>query len=240
MIKRLKLFLLGLFVSIISHTSGQVSYENVDASTFSNLIEQGGGLLLDVRTPGEYSRGHIAGSTLIDIADPGAANKINMLQKNKPVYVYCLTGSRSQVVANYMVQNGFDKVYNLQRGIVEWHQMSLPIVQGEQVVASESRVYQQTDMEQLLKTNSLVLVNFHAPWCAPCKKMAPDIERLSQQLSGKAMVAKVDVDVNKQLQKSFGVESIPGLVLYKEGKEVWRHAGLISYDDLMKVMASYV
>lgn len=231
---------LVLFIGLINTTYAQNTYKNVDATTFKQLIEKENGLLLDVRTPGEYSRGHIAGSTLIDVSDPQAVSKIQVLQKNKPVYIYCLTGSRSQMVANFMVQNGFPEVYNLQRGVVEWNQMGFPIKQSQRVVAATSPVYQEKDIEELLRVNNVVLINFHAPWCAPCKKMAPAIAKLSNEYAGRAKITKVDVDVNKKLQQVYGVQSIPGLVLYKNGKEVWRYSGVLSYDDLLKVMSQFV
>lgn len=214
--------------------------KHVDAKTFFNQIQLNEGIILDVRTSGEYSRGHIEGSTLISVADKKVTDKLNMLQKDKAIYVYCLTGSRSRSVVNYMSQNGFSNVYNLQRGIVEWHQMGYPIVQSKVVAQSQNKTYSATDFNSLLNSNELVLIDFHAPWCAPCKKMAPSIEKLKADYKGKALVEKVDVEVNKSLQTSYKVQSIPGLVLFKNGKEIWRYTGILTYNELAATLNKHL
>lgn len=232
--KNLILFLSAI-VLFIGCSNAQL-YQNVDSKAFSELIAAGKGIVLDVRTPQEYSRGHIDGSTLISTNDPKFVDKVRLLQKDKPLYIYCLTGSRSRAVANYLSQNGYSKVYNLQRGIIEWNQMGYPISQSNMVAQSTSKVYSKTEFQNIVAKNSLVLVDFHAPWCAPCKKMAPDIEKLKQTYAGKATIKKVDVEVNKELQTAYGVQSIPGLVLFKNGQEIWRHTGGLNYNQLSDII----
>lgn len=234
-----KLGLTILSIAIICGASSQQLF-NVDAKTFADKIELEEGIVLDVRTPGEYSRGHIKNATLISTSDQEFVHKVKLLQKDKPIYVYCLTGSRSRAVSYYLYQNGYAKVYNLQRGIVEWNQLGYPIEQSNQVVASANKTYSTTDFSNLVNSNTLVLVNFHAPWCAPCKKMAPMIEDVKNEFAGKAKVEKVDIESNKSLQTSYEVQSIPGLILFKDGKEVWRHTGVIEYNVLTNTMNKYL
>ena len=234
-----KFFLLSVTSFILSFTlSAQVNH--VDANKFKNLSDKGTGIVLDVRTPDEYSRGHIENSTLISINDPNVLDKLALLQKNKPIYVYCLTGSRSRAVADYLVKNGYGQVYNLQRGILQWQQMGYTVTRGTNPVAGKFKTYTVGDFNQMLKSNNVVLVDFNAPWCAPCKKMSPIIAEIKQNYSGKAHIEKLDVQSNKMLQKVYGVESIPGLILFKNGKEVWKHTGVISYEELTSIMDAYL
>lgn len=205
---------------------------HVNSQKFSELINSEEGVLLDVRTAQEYSRGHIEGSTLISTNDRSFVNKVSLLQKDKPIYIYCLTGSRSKMVANYLSQNGYTKIYNLARGILEWQQYGYPIVQSTSVVASASKTYTEQDFANLIKTNNVVLVDFHAPWCAPCKKLSPIIDQVKKDYQGKAKIEKVDIEANKSLKNAYQIQSIPGLLLFKNGKQVWKHTGPISYDDL--------
>ena len=86
------LFVTGVYAQAVKH---------VDARKFQELTQAENGVILDVRTPQEYSHGHIEGSTLISVSDREFVNKINLLQKDKPVYLYCLTGSRSNSAARY-------------------------------------------------------------------------------------------------------------------------------------------
>ena len=93
--------------------------KNVDVAEFEKLIKSGKGQLVDVRTPGEYNRGHIEGAKNINIADNFADN-IQKLDKNEPVYVYCAVGGRSSQAMKMMHQMGFKEVYNLMGGYNAW------------------------------------------------------------------------------------------------------------------------
>jgi len=71
-----------------------------------------------------------------------------------------------------------------------------------------------------------VLVDFWAPWCGPCRMLAPTIETLAEQYTGKARVGKVNVDDNQQLAANYRVEGIPTVIVYKGGEEVDRLVGV--------------
>ena len=212
------------------------SVVNVDASKFFELTQSGNGIILDVRTPQEYSRGHIKDATLIDVSNNQFPSKINLLQKDKPVYVYCLTGSRSRSAASYMVRIGFTKVYNLQSGILDWQRSGFPIVQSNATVSNTSKKYTADDFQNLISTNKLVLVDFNAPWCAPCKQMIPTIDKLSQTYKGKLTVEKIDMESNRALADANQVKSIPGFILFRNGQKIWTYKGVISYEDLASII----
>lgn len=214
--------------------------ENVDAVKFKDLIGKGNMILLDVRTLGEYSRGHIQGSTLIDISDRDFASKVSMLQKDKTILIYCLSGSRSDAAAGYMSRQGFKKIYTLQQGIMTWSRQGFSLEQSNEMVASTGITYTEQSFSKLLKDNKLVLVDFHAVWCAPCKAMSPVIDKVSADFKGKAKVEKVDIEANKAITAACQVQTIPGFVLFKDGKKVWSYNGVISYADLSGVIKKYL
>ena len=220
------------FMLIAFSCSTAQPYENVDAKTFSALIKKRDGVILDVRTEQEYLRGHIENSTLISTSDPKFVEKVSLLQKNKPLYIYCLSGSRSRAVANYLSQNGFTNVYNLTRGLLDWNQNGLALAKGTVNQTEHTKTYTANEFDALLSKNKLVLVDFYAPWCAPCKKMAPVVADIEKNFSGKALVKKLDVQANQKLQKSYNVEAIPGFVLFKNGEQVWKHIGMLEYSEL--------
>lgn len=76
-----------------------------------------------------------------------------------------------------------------------------------------------------IKNNGIVLVDFYADWCGPCKMIAPVLEELSKEYEGKATIVKVNVDNEQQLAAQYGVMSIPNLVLLKDGQVVKQVVG---------------
>ena len=122
MIKSIYLF---FFISIFSLglwacTGKEEPYKNLTCAQFAELINNPEVQLVDVRTMDEYTEGHIAGSLLIDVKDENFASLVDeQLAKNKKVAVYCRSGRRSRTAADILVKKGF-KVYNLDKGILNW------------------------------------------------------------------------------------------------------------------------
>lgn len=87
--------------------------------------------------------------------------------------------------------------------------------------------------------NKLILVDFWAPWCAPCRMMAPVLNELSNDLD-KAFVGKLDVEKNQGIAAKYNVRSIPTLIIFKNGKEVDRFVGVKNKDFLLKRMQAFL
>ena len=92
--------------------------------------------------------------------------------------------------------------------------------------------------EKVLKSNVPVLVDFWADWCMPCKMIAPIVEELSQEYDGKLDFAKLDVDSNPSTAMTYGVRSIPTLLIFKEGKPVDQIVGAVPKGVLKKKIDS--
>ncbi len=84
----------------------------------------------------------------------------------------------------------------------------------------------------------VTLVDFNAPWCAPCRTQEPIIRQLASQFEGRASVAAMNLDENQSLAIRLGIQSIPTLVLFKEGKEARRFVGLQPQDALSEALES--
>lgn len=85
-------------------------------------------------------------------------------------------------------------------------------------------------------SEGVVLVDFYADWCGPCRMLAPIVEELAQEMSGKMIVAKVDTDQSVNVAAEFEVTSIPTLILFKNGQVVKRVVGLKDLDSLRKMV----
>ncbi len=93
---------------------------------------------------------------------------------------------------------------------------------------------------EVKNAQGVVLVDFFATWCGPCKMMAPVIDELSGEFEGKAKIGKLDVDENNKSASEFGVQSIPTLILFKDGKEVDRMIGFQSKEVLKEKLEGAV
>jgi thioredoxin 1 len=93
--------------------------------------------------------------------------------------------------------------------------------------------------QQLINSDTPILVDFYADWCGPCKSMEPIIKQTVHELSGKARVIKVDVDKSQSAAVKYQVQSIPTFILFKKGAPVWRHTGMIDKESLTKQILSF-
>ncbi len=94
--------------------------------------------------------------------------------------------------------------------------------------------------KEVIKSNSLILVDFTAEWCAPCKIIAPIVEEVAKEYSDKLKVGRLDVAENQSLAVRFGVMSIPTLVFFKNGEEIKRNVGLVSKEELKEIIKKII
>ena len=93
--------------------------------------------------------------------------------------------------------------------------------------------------QQLIQSNTPVLVDFYADWCGPCKAMAPVIKETVADLHGKARVIKIDIDKNKLVAQQYLIKSVPTFIIFKKGAAIWRHSGMIDKNTLTKQLLSF-
>lgn len=91
---------------------------------------------------------------------------------------------------------------------------------------------------EIIKGKGLTLVDFFATWCGPCKMMHPVLEQLKDELGESVRVIKIDVDKNMDLSMQYRIQSVPTLMLFKNGAAVWRQSGVMSLNNLKSIIAS--
>lgn len=95
------------------------------------------------------------------------------------------------------------------------------------------------NFSQLIGGSQLILVDFYATWCGPCKSQLPIIKEVSKELSGKVKVIKIDIDKNKSLAHKYKVRSVPTLALFQYGKIKWIEAGMKTKHQILKIIKGY-
>ncbi len=96
-----------------------------------------------------------------------------------------------------------------------------------------------SNFEQTIKDNKVVLVDFWANWCGPCRALAPTISELAKEYSGKVLIGKLDVDENPATAEKFQVFSIPTMILFKDGQEAERLVGLCPKNRITDTLAKH-
>jgi rhodanese-related sulfurtransferase len=231
------IFFASLFILAISiEGCAQVNTENKTASSlpaveFQTAIKKQNVQILDVRTVGEFVGGHIKNALQANWNDPKEfENRTQHLDKKSTVYVYCQAGGRSAAAQAYLIEKGF-QVVNLEGGMSNWKMNNLP-------VEGNANVQQMmvADFDKVVASNNLVLVEIGATWCPPCKKMQPTIDALKKEQGNKLYFLAVDGGVDLEVMKHVNFETLPTFIIYKNGKEVWRKAGIVEAAEFDKVL----
>jgi thioredoxin 1 len=221
-----------LFLFSCSSGQSQKEFTKLTALDFSKQIEERIDVqLIDVRTPEEYSKGHLENSLNYNWNSSEFESQIVKLDKSKAIYVYCLSGGRSTQAVNKLKSLGFNEIYELDGGIMKWRAANLKET-SQQIAVSFGMTKKQYD--DLLKSDKLVLIDFYAEWCAPCKKMKPYLDEISRDMSDKVEIIRIDADENKELCKELKIDALPVLFLYKKNELKWTNVGYISKEDVLK------
>ena len=223
------LFIIALFTSCQSQTSKSI--EVIDSKIFADKLKSTKKpQLLDVRTPEEFAVDHLENAENINWNGNDFATKAEQLDKSKPVYVYCKVGGRSHQAAEKLSEMGFE-VYDLQGGIMKWKSNGMKV---EKKLNREKVGISLEDFQKLTSSDKKVIVNFHAVWCAPCKKMEPYLLKMQNDLKDKFTIIRLDADENKTLVEALKFDGLPVILIYENGKEVWRNIGYLSEEELKK------
>ncbi|MBQ0015906.1 MAG: thioredoxin family protein [Bacteroidales bacterium] len=93
---------------------------------------------------------------------------------------------------------------------------------------------------EIIGGDTLTLVDFYATWCGPCMEMAPVVEQLKKDFGSRIRVIKVDIDRNEPLLLQYGVTVIPTMFLFRKGKQLWSHSGVVDLSILKEEINRYL
>ncbi|MBF2708287.1 thioredoxin domain-containing protein [Flavobacterium soyangense] len=223
-------FILLISFSILS-CNGQptINIQTIAPEAFAKKIaETPKAQILDVRTPEEFASEHIDNAVNINWLGDNFVSDAEKLDKSKPVFVYCKSGARSAKASVKLVELGFKNIYTLDGGMIKWNAAGLS-KPSDKIIGMCSQEY-----AELLNTDKKVLIDFNAKWCAPCKKMAPYLDKMQKEMTDKVVIIRLDADENKTLISEMKIDELPTLILYENKEIKWKHSGYISEEDLKK------
>ena len=91
---------------------------------------------------------------------------------------------------------------------------------------------------EIINQDQPVLVDFFADWCGPCKMLSPILKQVKETMGEEISIIKIDVDKNQALASKYQVRGVPTMLLFKNGKQVWRQSGVLQKDDIINVIKS--
>ena len=91
----------------------------------------------------------------------------------------------------------------------------------------------------MIQSSKPVLVDFYAEWCGPCQIMKPRLLDVAERIGENAKIVQIDIDKEKELAERFRIQSVPTLIIFKKGKQLWRQSGIISSVALTQLLKDY-
>ena len=227
-------FVLFLLMAATSCQSQQ-SAQTLNASAFDKQLKASENpVVLAVRTEEEYGEGHLTGAMLIDYTTDSFEAAVAKLDKEATYFVYCLSGGRSGRAADYMRKNGFAHVYDLKGGVLAWQQAGLSL--DDKDAAPVADKISTEAWQTLITRHPVVLVDFYAPWCVPCREMEPMLTQLAEDYKGKVSIVRLNIDENRNLAGELGITEIPLFRLYRNGQQTWEHQGKAEQEELTEAL----
>ena len=231
--KKLNIGILALSLLLfINCSNGQNAKTNVDANAFNELVKASHqAQLIDVRTPEEFAKGHLINALNFDWNGNEFDKQVSSLNKEASVFVYCLSGGRSAAAAAQLRSAGFKNVIELNGGIMKWRGANLPETTEGTIQNTGMSV---ADFQKLTQSDKIVLVDFYADWCAPCKKMKPYLLEIEKEMSADVILVRINADDNQALCKSLKIDALPVLQVYKAGQITWNQIGFVDKITVLK------
>ncbi|MEN9369842.1 MAG: hypothetical protein RI952_707 [Bacteroidota bacterium] len=224
--KKINLGILVLsLLFFINCSNGQNAKTNLDAMAFNEMVKSTTNpQLIDVRTADEFSKGHLMNALNIDWNGNEFDMLTSKLKKEEAVFVYCLSGGRSSAAAAQLRQSGFKNVIELNGGIMKWRGANLPETTAASVTNTSMSL---ADFQKLTQSDKIVLVDFYADWCAPCKKMKPYLMEIEKEMSASVILVRINADDNQALCKELKIDALPVIQVYQKNQLTWNQTGFV-------------
>ena len=96
-----------------------------------------------------------------------------------------------------------------------------------------------SSFNNIINSDKPILVDFYADWCGPCKTLVPILKQVKEELGEAVKIVKIDVDKNQPLAVKYQVRGVPTMLLFKNGKQLWRQSGVLQKNDIVSIIKSH-
>ncbi len=212
-----------ILFSCTNHSQQQRGVQLVSAQAFAETLKAtSSATIIDVRTPEEFQGGHLIDAVNFNVLAPDFQAQVSKLDRDQPVFVYCKAGGRSADASEIMKDMGFTIIYDMQGGYKAWSAAGMESTKAERI---QEEKFTLADFDKLIASGTPVLIDYYAPWCGPCKKMEPILNKLSAEYEDKVQIIRINVDEAAGVVKSQKIDNIPVVSTFKMGLEMKRVNG---------------
>lgn len=214
--------------------------ETLNPKEFFEILKLKDIQIIDIRTPEEYSTGYIERALNIDFYDPEFVDKMNKLDKKKPLAIYCKSEGRTKEALKALNSSGFIKIYMLKGGLLMWEHQGYKLTIPKPVEPTTKTINKE-EYEKIINSTKIVIIDFNATWCKPCKMLKPILDKISTEYQTKNVkIIGIDVDESKELSSLLQVNEIPLLLFYKDGKLMEQMIGFNPEENIVKAIEKYI
>ena len=97
-----------------------------------------------------------------------------------------------------------------------------------------------SSFQNLIKSEKPVLIDFSAEWCGPCIALKPILKQVAKATKGRARIIKIDVDKNPEIAQELQIRGVPTMIIYKDGKQLWRQSGVMQANQIVGILESFM
>lgn len=116
----------------------------------------------------------------------------------------------------------------------------MPILQKISTLLFPNAKPMKSNFKNIIDSETLVLIDFAADWCGPCKMLAPILKQVKEELGDDIKIVKIDVDKNPVLAEKYQVRGVPTMILFKNGQQLWRQSGVLQKSEIVGIINSHI
>jgi thioredoxin len=227
-----------LLFSVLYGLTCLAQENNLTVKEFADLLEKAEHpQIIDARSPGEFARNRIKGAINIQVTDSlDIETAVRKLNPDAPVFTYSINSGRGEILAARLRKAGLKEVYALPGGLAGWIGSGYPL---ESSIANSSALTG-GQFRQIVESGKWVLADFGSSYCGGCRRLIPVLDALKEEYPETLKIVKIELDENPEIIREQKIETLPTLVLFKQGKPVWKHKGFIDVTELSQTIGKYV